>query len=277
MKHLLFPAILMIMGISIVQGQFYYKDIVSNKQVLDDIAYYKKQGIHKITIKSFEDDGAPSKGFFCKKSISKDYRKIELGSRSSLSSPSIFTSFFNENGSINRTYDSSDISATSIHYTYDSNNKILSIFSTITSRDDDFITEVKEEHIYSYNKMGLPENMLRIKNLTDTSVISFVIDEKNNISMEKDSHTGSKYYYYYDDKNRITDIVKENEFQGRMIPDYLFEYNEAGSIAKMMSTEEGNTNYYIWSYEYNSNGLRSKEKIYSKEKRLLGTLEYIYQ
>jgi len=277
MKHLLFPAILMIMGISSVQGQFYYKDIVSNKQVLNEITSYKKQGIHKITIKSFEDDGTPSKGFYCKKSISKDYRKIELGSRSSLSSPSIFTSFFNENGSINRTYDSSDISATSIHYTYDANNKILSIFTTITSRDDDFITEVKEEHIYSYNKMGLPENMLRIKNLTDTSVISFAIDEKNDISMEKDSHTGSKYYYYYDDKNRITDIVKENEFKGRMIPDYLFEYNEAGSIAKMMSTEEGNTNYYIWSYEYNSNGLRSKENIYSKEKRLLGTLEYIYQ
>ena len=39
--------------------------------------------------------------------------------------------------------------------------------------------------------------------------------------------------------------------------------------------EEGSNNYYVWKYSY-SNGLRSKERIFTKERRLMGTIEYEY-
>ena len=50
-------------------AQFYYKDILSNKQLLADMASYKQNKIKTINIKSFEDDGSPSDGFFCQKKL----------------------------------------------------------------------------------------------------------------------------------------------------------------------------------------------------------------
>ncbi len=44
----------------------------------------------------------------------------------------------------------------------------------------------------------------------------------------------------------------------------------------MTTTEEGGSYYYIWKYTYD-NGLRLKEKCFSKEKRLMGTIEYEYK
>ncbi|MBK9533501.1 MAG: hypothetical protein IPO42_17265 [Chitinophagaceae bacterium] len=118
--------------------------------------------------------------------------------------------------------------------------------------------------------------MYRIKNGRDTSLILFSPDEKNNVSIEKDTKSGTTYYYYYDSKNRLTDVVHMNPFTQKMLPDYVFEYNNAGLITQMTSTEEGGSYYYIWKYTY-SNGLRVREKCYSKERRLLGTIEYEYK
>ena len=67
-----------------------------------------------------------------------------------------------------------------------------------------------------------------------------------------------------------------NQFNQKMLPDYIFEYNNAGLIAQMTTTEEGGSYYFIWRYTYD-NGLRIREKCYSKEKRLMGTIEYEYK
>ena len=49
-----------------------------------------------------------------------------------------------------------------------------------------------------------------------------------------------------------------------MLPDYIFEYNNAGLVTQMTATEEGGSYYFIWKYTYD-NGLRVKEKCFSKE------------
>ena len=48
-------------------AQYYYKDIISNKQLMADMAIYKEHKIKTITVNSFEADEQPSKGFFCEK------------------------------------------------------------------------------------------------------------------------------------------------------------------------------------------------------------------
>ena len=45
----------------------------------------------------------------------------------------------------------------------------------------------------------------------------------------------------------------------------------------MISTEEGDSNYFIWKYTYNDKNLRETEKCFTKERRLLGTIEYDYK
>jgi hypothetical protein len=275
-KHLLSLMLLSMICLT-AEAQHFYKDLVSHEQLIKDMTSYRQNKIRKIQMRSFESDGSPSKGFFCKRSFSRDYRKAETGTRTSGSAPSLTVTLFNENGSPASGYDSSEISATFIEYSYDASGRIHSILSTIRSSDDDFMTAIREEHIYFYNVAGQPEKMWRIVNNHDTSIILFGMDEKNNVNLEKNTATGSVYYYYYDENNHLTDIVRESPIHGRLMPDYIFAYDDQGRLEKMMSTEEGNANYNIWKYSYNDRDLRSKEEIYSKEKILLGKIEYEYQ
>ena len=276
MKKILAIAFVILMYSCTVQAQFYYKDIISNNQLLKEMALYKENKIHTVIIKSFEDDNSESDGFFCEKTLSKDYKKTTLFTRSNVSGASLFTSWFNNKGQLLQTNDSSAISITVNIYSYDEQNRVKSILSSVKSSDDDFLNEILEEHIYQYNDKSLPEKMIRVKNKYDSTFILFLPDEKNNTGIEKDTKSGSKYYYYYDEKNRLTDIAHSDEFKPALSTNYLFEYSNTGQVSQMTTTEEGGSYYYIWKYTYN-NGFRSIEKCYSKEKKLMGTIEYEYK
>jgi hypothetical protein len=258
-----------------MQAQFYYKDIVSNKQLMAEMALLKEQKIHTISLKSFEDDGSPSEGFFCEKNINKKYTTVQTRSKSYVTAASEFISTFDEKGLLLQTTDSSDIASSSSFYTYTANGAIKTIVTINRSSDDDFKNEIKEEHAYEYNEKGNPVKMYRIKNSTDSTIVLFSDDENGNVSIEKNTNNGDTYYYYYDNKKRLTDVVRLNPGSQKMLPDYMFEYNYGGQISQMTTTEEGGSYYYIWKYTY-ENGLRIKEKCFSKEKRLMGTIEYEY-
>jgi len=276
MKKLVAAVFLLICSSCAVQAQFYYRDILSNKELLAEMALYKQNKIHTIKIKSFEEDGSESDGFFCEKRLSRDYQKVEFFTNSNVSGTSLFTSYFDDKGKLLQTNDSSAISVSVNTYSYDAKGRIKSILSSIKSSDDDFTNEILEEHIYQYNDQNMPEKMIRIKNKVDSTTILFGLDEHNNISIEKDTKNAGKYYYYYDTRNRLTDIVHYNEYKEKLLPDYLFEYNSADQLTQMTSTEEGGSDYYVWKYSYD-NGLRSREKCYSKERKLMGTIEYEYK
>ncbi len=276
MKKLFAASFLICVSVCSASAQFYYRDILSNKQLLNEMAVYKENKVHTIKIRSIEEDGSESEGFFCERRISKDYKKVELFTRSSGSGSSLFTSYFNEKGLLIQTNDSSEISVSVNNYSYDAAGRISSILSSVKSSDDDFTNEILEEHIYEYDANDLPKKMIRVKNKYDSTTILFALDEHNNVSIEKDTKNASKYYYYYDAKNRLTDVVHSNDYKEKLLPDYLFEYNAAGQLTQMTSTEEGGTDYYVWKYNY-ENGLRTREKCYSKEKRLMGTIEYEYK
>ncbi|MEO6488517.1 MAG: hypothetical protein ABIO04_01145 [Ferruginibacter sp.] len=258
------------------KAQFYYRDIISNKQLLQEMSLLREKKFRTIKIRSVEQDGTESEGFFCEKKISKNYRASELFTRSDVTGASLFTSYFDEKGRLWQSRDSSALLLTVNNYSYDDQNRIKSIASSVKSSDDDFTTEIYEEHIYKHNGKDLPESMVRVKNRYDSTLILFLPDEKNNIGIEKDTKTGSKYYYYYDEKNRLLDIVHPSEYKEKLLPDYLFEYNNAGQVSQMTSTEDGGSYYYTWKYSYD-NGLRTREKCYSKEKKLMGTIEYEYK
>lgn len=259
-----------------VKAQYYYKDIISNRNLLADMKQYRENKIRKVSISSFESTGEPSEGFFCEKKMSKDYREVELFTRSSISSSSLLISRFDEQGRLTGSSDSSEIMVSQISYEYNDLGRISRIISISRSRDDDFLTELTEEHIYHYDADGNPLRMVRVKNGQDSTLILFSLDEQKNVSIEKDTKSGSKYYYYYDPKNRLTDIVHMNEYKQAMIPDYQFEYNGAGQLIQMISTEEGGLDYLTWRYQYDG-GLRVREKVFSKERKLLGSIEYEYK
>ncbi|MBS1565651.1 MAG: hypothetical protein JST39_14775, partial [Bacteroidetes bacterium] len=52
--------------------------------------------------------------------------------------------------------------------------------------------------------------------------------------------------------------------------------NDAGLVSQLIIVPEGSNEYQIWKYNYNSNGLKTQEMCYSKQKQLLGKVEYTY-
>ncbi|MBK8786884.1 MAG: hypothetical protein IPN43_10440 [Chitinophagaceae bacterium] len=104
----------------------------------------------------------------------------------------------------------------------------------------------------------------------------FEADESGNILIEKNAKTAEVYYYYYDAKNRLTDIVHRYSYQKNLFTEYSFEYNEAGQLAKMITSEKEGAYYFTWRYDY-EDGLRLNERCYSKEGRIMGSVEYKYK
>lgn len=275
LKRILLPGF--ILGGSLAaSAQYYYKDMISNTQVVADMKAYRENKIRTISIKSLDEYGEESPGFFCEKKISRDYKESELFTRADISAASLFTSEFDGEGKLLHTNDSSALSVTNVNYTYDDKKRIRSVFSSIHSQDDDFRNDITEEHIYSYSETGVPERMQLVKNRRDTTVFLFSTDEKGNVAIEKSLKDGSKYFYYYDARNRLTDIVKQDEYSQKMKPDYMFEYNSAGQISQMTTVEEGSSHYFVWKYNY-ENGLRMRERCFSDERKLMGTIEYEYK
>lgn len=258
------------------QAQYYYKDIISNEQLQAELSRLKEQKIRSVKITSLESDGQPSEMFLVDKQINRNYTSIEAFTKSGVTGASLFTSSFTKDGQLIRTVDSSDLSVNSSAYFYDDNGRISSIRSEVHSNDDDFTSKITEEHKYEYSPDAKLLSMYRIKNGRDTTQVLFSTDEKNNVTIEKDTKNGKSYYYYYDSKNRLTDIVHLNPYNQKMLPDYIFEYNNAGQITQMTTTEEEGSYYYVWKYIY-GDGLRIREKCYSKERKLLGTIEYEYK
>lgn len=258
-------------------AQYFYKDIWNPQQLAKEMAILKNEKIRAISVKSFEDNGDPSEGFFCEKKIDKDYSLSETITRSYVTSQSLLATHFNLKGLITQTTDSTESSINRTEYFYDDNGRIITI-KTSTRADDD-ASGIEETHNYSCNTIGALEKMTREKNNVEVSTVNFKVDEKGNVIEEEErfkNAAAKKYFYYYDDKNRLTDIVHYIDRAKRLLPDYMYEYNSAGQIKQMISIEDGG-GYYIWKYTYNDKNLRETEKCLSKERKLLGSIQYEYK
>ena len=259
-------------------AQFFYKDIWTNQQLTKEFSILKNENIRTVAVKSFESDGEPSEDFFCEKRIDRNFTKSEMVSRSNITQQSLLTSYYNDKGWLLRTTDSSQTSLVRSEYEYDNKGRIVKITNFTKANDE--TGGITETHQYIYNAAGKPEKMIRRKNNVDVSTVNFTIDDKGNVADEEEiikGRKGRKYYYYYDDRNRLTDVVHYNERAKRLLPDYMYEYTPQGQIKQMISTEDNINNYYTWKYTYNEQRLRESEKCYSKERRLLGSIQYEYK
>lgn len=260
-----------------VNAQYYYKDIISTDQLNKEFSILKAQQLRTIKLKSFEDNDEPSEGFFCEKKINKDYSQTEMISKSYITGETLVTTSYNKEGLVVNSVSSTPTVTNTTEYSYDSLGRLNQI-KTITAADDNS-SRISETREYHYNAEGWPEKMLRKKNNLLVSTITFIKDEKGNVIEENPNGKSidRKYFYYYNEKDQLSDIVHYNEFAKKLLPDYIFEYNENGVPKQMISIDESGRNYFVWRYAYTAKNLPEIQKCYSKEKRLLGTIEYEYQ
>lgn len=259
-------------------SQYYYRDFISRKQAENEMVNYREAKVKNIVLTSYEADGSPSRGFMCEKKVNKNFNGFELFTRTNLNGPSLFTTSYNADGKLAATYDSSLTSVASTAYSYDATGRLTSTRTRLTSRDDDFHNEIIEEHLYTYADNDHPQKLDIVRNGKDTTTILFAADENGHLAIEKNTKTGSKYFYIYNAKDQLTQIAQETALRRDPFPNYIFNYNNAGKVLQMITTEEGgrNVDYTIWRYTYEDN-LKTAERIMSKERKVLGNVEYSYK
>lgn len=258
-------------------GQYYYNDILANKQSNKQYQLLLSNKIRSVEVTSFDADNKPSAGFSLKQQFSSDYKKL------------ITTSALDSNAAstLTTSYESNKVAATSTitkgietktEYLYDDKGRLQKINSSST--DTSLNNNASEQHLWFYNAKSQPDYMLKIKNGNDTTRIEFINDEHGNLVEEhwkKRSLSLETYYYYYNDNNLLTDIVRFNKRVQKLLPDFLFEYDDQGRVIQMKQVPAGSSNYLIWKYMYNNKGLKQEEICQDKQRQLVGRIAYSYQ
>lgn len=258
------------------QGQYYYNDIIATHQTNANYQLLRSNKIKKVKAINKDANNQPVEGFLLTQEMEADGTQLITNTATSDGVSSVFTSFF-EGGKITRTEEKSVNVNTTCTYVYLQDGKLASI--TSSSVDTVINGYQKEEHIWQYNNQGLPIQMLKVKNGKDTIKVVLIYDEKGVIAAEQWRKGNIKletYYYYVDAANRVTDIVRQNPNNGKMIPDWIYEYDANGHCTKMTQVRTGGSNYLVWKYTYLANGLKQKEVCIDKAKQVLGTMEYSY-
>jgi hypothetical protein len=274
MKHsFLFSLVLLLTTQSM--SQYYFNDIVATKQSNSQHELLKSNGIRKVKITNKESDNSVDEGFKVEQEINKDVSIIVTTSASTLGSSKLI-SYFLPNG-ISKTEEVANGVNNTVDYIYNETGLLQKI--TSHTIDTSMNSKSTELHEWFYTSNNLPLQMFKIKNNTDTTVINFILDEKGLVTEEHWVRKGKNmesYYYYYNEQNKISDIVRYNSRVKKMLPDFMYEYNDNGTLKQMIQVLAGGSNYNTWTYTYLSNGLKEKEYCYDKQKKFIGAIEYNY-
>jgi YD repeat-containing protein len=276
MKLLFFPALLLFSLSS--SAQYYYKDITGTKESSALLKVYMKNKVSRVMLTSYDADNTKSDNLFVQQEFSPAKRVLKTITATGADNGNMSTVFTyaDENGNIIKTVDSSGVVINTTTYTYDAsgNLKLVTISSSDTTINE------SEQHLWQWEN-GKPSRMLRIKNKKDTTYVDFKLDESGNVTEETETRkrvTSRPYYYYYNDNNQLTDVVRYNDRAKQLLPEYMFEYSASDQVIQKITVPSNNSDYLIWRYQYNPQGLKIKEVVYSKhdKRNPLGKIEYQY-
>jgi len=257
-------------------AQHYYKDIIGTQETSGIMKAYQSNKVNRVVLTSYDENNTRSDDFFVEQQFAPAARTLKTTTRSGVAHESVLISIIDDNGNVIKTIDSSDIVISITTYNYNPAGQLVSVISS--SSDSSGKTNESEQHLWQYNNNKVAR-MLRIKNRIDTTYVNFKMDEVGNISEEQETRKGVKsepVYYYYDASNRLTDIVRYSNKAKRLLPEYMFEYSPSNQVIQKITVPSNSDNYLIWRYQYNGQGLKTKEVIYNKQKQLAGKVEYQY-
>jgi hypothetical protein len=268
---------ILVFSLSAGYSQYYFNDIVSTQTGNDQYKLLRAHKVHKVKATSYESDNSVTEGFALEEEISLDGKKIIQSSSLSGGKSSVITRSY-ELSKLKRTQSTFNGIETKTEYSYTEKGPVQKI--VLTTTDTAMKTTSVEAHEWIYAEAGQPLSMLKIKNRTDTTMIELIKDEQGLVIEErwkKKNRTLETYYYYYDTKNQLTDIVRFNTKLKKLLPDFQYEYDVNGRVSQMTQILLSSAGYIIWKYTYNEKGLKVKELGYDKERKLAGRIEYTYE
>lgn len=278
MKKYSFYLLLLSLSVN-ASAQYYYNDIFiaqDNQKTFSKLARYK---ISNITIKALDPDGSEAINFYLNQKVDLTEKKITTFSKSVFSDASILETRFNKAFQPVSVLDSSDGASTRTLYVYDDAGLLQTMQSTSVQieQKENVANELRR---YRYNEKGIPVEMIRTKDGRDTISVTFVASENGLPGEEnwyKDGKKIETWYYYYDEQNNLTDIVRYNAAAGKMLPDYMFGYDASGNMTSKVTVQPVTGAFRIWQYTYNTRGLKTQEIALNKDRKEEGKLVYNYE
>jgi len=260
------------------KAQYYYNDIIVTRENTIHFENLVKSKVKKVTVKAYQNDGEEIDDFILRQEIDLKSGTITTYSKTTFSDASILKTTFNSQRMPALVLDSAEGASTTTRYVYDGSGHILTMESSAVQSEqkENLVTETRH---YAYNEKGMPEKMLRIKGGTDTMTVIFTSAENGLPGEEAWYKEGQKietWFYYYDEGNRLSDIVRYNAEAKKMLPDYLFGYDEQGHLSSKVTVQPGTGQFRIWQYRYNAGGLKTEETVLNRQRQPEGRLVYMY-
>ncbi|HQZ75012.1 MAG TPA: RHS repeat protein [Chitinophagaceae bacterium] len=281
MKILLLPVTLLTS--LALQAQYYYNDIIGTQETNNLMKSYVANKVKTVSATGYDNRGVKATDFSEFQEVKENGRVLKNSSINNFNKTVVY-SRFDEKGRVINITDSSTAIQSSTTYTYDATGRVSQILNVVKDSASDF--DHSETHQWFYSASGKPEKMWRILNNTgaentiDSLEVRFITDEDGNTAEEKTYKKGvetSYLYYYYDDRNRLLDIVRYNTRLRKLMPDIMFEYDEKDNIAqKTTTTSSLHLGYLIWRYIYDEKGLKTKEVLFNNDKQITGKIEFTY-
>jgi hypothetical protein len=296
MKNILIPVALLFTAIA--HGQYYYNDIIGTAEIVARQKVYNANKVQLVSGVNFDDlRGYKTDDIKEFQQVKDNGRTLVVATTSKLEDGKtvVFeTSYviyrFDEQGRLSTLTDSAGSVTSVASYIYDPKGNLTLISNKTKDSQTGF--EDVELHQWYYDANNKPYRLYRILAGTkDTTDVGFKHDANGNMIEEQIYRkggfpAGDPLYYYYDDDNRLSDIVRFYATANRLLPDFQFEYDNANRVLQRTATTSAmrytknrpslRLRYLIWRYTYDAKGLRIRETLYGKDKVKISHIEYDY-
>jgi hypothetical protein len=263
-------------GCNQLQAQYYYNDLMANIQTHKQYKLLRALKVKKIIATAQESANSTPETLLTEE-VSTDGKRIIIYTSLQNGKTSRTTTQY-EMGKLKKSESNNKGVESTTLYSY--NEAGLPTLIQSTTKDTFLSSLTGEAHQYYYKQDGSPDYAYIIRNQSDTVRVNFTTDNQKSVLEETWTRRNKeieKYYYYYNDKQQLTDIVRFNSKSKKLLPDFVYTYNEAGNIIQMIQVPRTGNNYITWKYNYNEKGLKTSENCFNKEKQLLGTVGYSYE
>jgi hypothetical protein len=261
-------------------AQYFFQDIVTAGSTSNNYQLLKKNKVKKVTVSSIEPDGSETENFGIVQMLDASKGMLTTITNSGMTGTSTLVTNFNSNNLPEKITDSSTNTVNTVTYTYDNAGRLVLLSSNSHEPEDTNHYTMREDHRFMYDANGNLVKMLKIQNDYDTTMVVFVPAENGLPGEEKwykKNRNIENWYYYYDDKKQLTDIVRYHPTAKKMLPDYVFEYNPDGQLSQQTVVQTGTNFYRLWLYDYDDKGLKKSETIFNKGKEQEGRILYAYE
>jgi hypothetical protein len=273
-----FLATLFVLLTTQINAQYYYKDVLINKETNSLNEKIRKAKITKLVVKSYHFDGEEVDDFLCEQEIENNGKHVVTITGSPFTGENHLHSFFTVQGQLLRSVDSNPTLVIQNNYEYSANN--LSKISITSFEPENKALRTTEIHQWFYDTKGVAEKLFLIKNNNDTTTVVFKKDSITQLVtdeiIKKKGKEVERYYYYYDAQKRLTDVVRFHPYKRKLLPELIFDYNDKNEVIKKTFFVSGTNDYTFWYYFYDKNGLKSEEQCFLKGNMLKGKLKYNY-